>query len=147
MSKSGLAQNHPMSTLSRRWIAIGAILAAIGVGLGAFGSHVLKDALTHLGYSGDDLVRRMAIWETAVRYQMFHSLALVFTGLALEHRDTRAWRFAPWAFLVGIVLFSGSLKVLAFAGPQWNWLGAIVPIGGASMIAGWVTIAICALKK
>jgi uncharacterized membrane protein YgdD (TMEM256/DUF423 family) len=136
-----------MSNLSRRWIAVGAILAAIGVGFGAFGSHVLKDALTHLGYSGDDLSRRMAIWETAVRYQMFHSIALVLTGLALQHRDTRACRFAAWAFLVGIVLFSGALKVLAFAGPYWNWLGAIVPFGGVSMIAGWLAIAVCVLKK
>jgi len=134
-----------MSNLSRRWIAVGAILASIGVGLGAFGSHVLKDALTNLGYSGDDLVRRMAIWETAVRYQLLHSIAIVITGLALQHRDTRAWRFAPWAFLVGIILFSGTLKVLTFVVPQWNKLGAIVPIGGVSMIVGWLAIAICAL--
>jgi uncharacterized membrane protein YgdD (TMEM256/DUF423 family) len=136
-----------MSDLSRRWIAIGAFLAAIAVGLGAFGSHVLKDALIDIGYTGDDLVRRLAIWETAVRYQMFHSIALIITGLALQYRDTRAWRIAPWAFLVGIILFSGTLKVLTFAGPQWNWLGAVVPFGGATMIVGWLAIAICALKK
>jgi uncharacterized membrane protein YgdD (TMEM256/DUF423 family) len=136
-----------MSNLSRRWIAVGAILAAIGVGLGAFGSHVLKDALTHLGYTGDDLGRRLAIWETAVRYQMYHSIALVLVGLALQHRETSAWRFVPWAFLTGIILFSGILKVLTFAGPHWNWLGAVVPIGGASMIVGWIAFAICALRK
>ena len=136
-----------MSTLSRRWIAIGAILAAIGVGLGAYGAHGLKDTLARLGYSGDDLTHRLAIFETAVRYQMFHAIALVLTGLLLHERDSPAWRFAPWAFLIGIILFSGLLKVLTFADPKWNWLGAIVPIGGASFIVGWITIAVCALKK
>jgi uncharacterized membrane protein YgdD (TMEM256/DUF423 family) len=78
---------------------------------------------------------------------MFHSIALVLTGLALQQRESRLWRFAPWAFLTGIILFSGPLVALTFTDPKWNWLGAIVPIGGASMIAGWITIAICALKK
>jgi uncharacterized membrane protein YgdD (TMEM256/DUF423 family) len=134
-----------MSSVARRWIAVGALLAALGVGLGAFGAHGLREALTHQGYSGEDLSRRLAIWETAIRYQMFHAIAIVLAGFALQQRDTRAWRLAPWFFLVGIILFSGLLKVLTFAGPQWNWLGAIVPIGGVSMIAGWLTFAICAI--
>jgi uncharacterized membrane protein YgdD (TMEM256/DUF423 family) len=136
-----------MSTLSRRWIATGAILAAIGVGLGAYGAHGLNKTLTRAGFTGDDLARRLAIFETAVRYQMYHSIALVITGLALQHRDSRGWRFAPWAFLIGIILFSGLLLVLTFADPTWNRLGAVVPFGGGAMIAGWITIAICALKK
>jgi uncharacterized membrane protein YgdD (TMEM256/DUF423 family) len=134
-----------MSNLARRWIAIGAILAAIGVGLGAYGAHGLKNTLASLGYTGEDLTHRLSIFETAVRYQMYHAIALVLVGLLLQHRETSAWRFAPWAFLVGIILFSGLLKVLTFAGPQWSWLGAIIPIGGASMIVGWITIAVCAL--
>ncbi|HEX5471958.1 MAG TPA: DUF423 domain-containing protein, partial [Lacipirellulaceae bacterium] len=100
-----------MSALSRCWIAIGALLAALGVGLGAYGAHGLKDTLSHAGYIGDDLVRRTAIWETAVRYQMFHAIALVLVGLALQQRDSSWWRFAAWAFLVGIILFCGLLKV------------------------------------
>ena len=136
-----------MSNLSRRWIAIGALLAAIGVGLGAFGAHVLKDLLTNAGYAGDDLARRQAIFETAVRYQLFHAIALVIMGLALQQRESRAWRFAAWAFLLGIVLFSGLLFVLTFAGPQWNKLGAVVPFGGGFMIAGWLAVAICAWRK
>ena len=136
-----------MSTLSRRWIAIGAVLAAIGVGLGAYGAHGLKETLARAGFTGDDLTHRLAIFETAVRYQMYHSIALVITGLALQLRDSRGWRFAPWAFLTGIILFSGLLVVLTFADPTWNRLGAIVPFGGGAMIAGWITIAICALKK
>jgi uncharacterized membrane protein YgdD (TMEM256/DUF423 family) len=136
-----------MSNLSRRWIAIGAILAAIGVGLGAYGAHGLKDTLARAGFTGDDLTHRLAIFETAIRYQMFHAIALVLTGLALQHRESTAWRFAPWAFLVGIVIFCGLLKVLTFADPKWNWLGAIVPLGGLSMILGWLAFAIGALKK
>jgi uncharacterized membrane protein YgdD (TMEM256/DUF423 family) len=139
--------NTPMSTLSRRWIAIGALLAGIGVGLGAFGAHGLKETLTRAGFAGDDLNHRLSIFETAVRYQMYHSIALVLVGLALQHRATSVWRFVPWAFLVGIIVFCGLLKVLTFAGPQWNWLGAIVPFGGVSMIVGWVAFAICALRN
>jgi uncharacterized membrane protein YgdD (TMEM256/DUF423 family) len=137
----------PMSNLSRRWIAIGAVLAAIGVGLGAYGAHGLRETLTRAGFAGDDLNHRLSIFETAVRYQMYHSIALVLVGLALQHRETSVWRLVPWAFLIGIVLFCGLLKVLTFAGPQWNWLGAIVPIGGASMIVGWIAFAICALRN
>lgn len=137
-----------MSSVSRRWIAIGALLGAIGVGLGAYGAHGLSGLLEKtLGYSGDDLHRRIAIFETAVRYQMMHALALVLLGLGLQLRDTPAWRFAGWAFLVGVLIFCGLLKVLTFADPKWNWLGAIVPIGGVSLIVGWGAVFVGALKK
>lgn len=137
-----------MSSVSRRWIAIGALLGAIGVGLGAYGAHGLSDLLEKkLGYTGDDLHHRLAIFETAVRYQMFHALALVLVGLALAQNDCKCWRFAAWALLVGVVIFCGLLKVLTFADPKWNWLGAIVPLGGVSLIVGWVALAVGALKK
>jgi len=136
-----------MSPLSRRWIAIGSLLAAIGVGLGAFGAHVLNDVLTRAGYAGDDLIRRTSIFETAVRYQLFHSIALVLTGLALDRYESKWWRFATWAFLAGIILFCGLLKVMTFADAKWNWLGAIVPFGGVSMILGWLALAVGALRK
>ena len=136
-----------MSPLSRRWIAIGALLAAIGVGLGAYGAHGLRDTLMRAGFTGDELARRLSIFETAIRYQMFHAIALVLTGLALDRRDIRAWRFAAWAFLAGIIMFSGLLKVMTFADAKWNWLGAIVPVGGLSMIAGWIALAVGALRK
>ena len=91
---------------------------------------------------------RLAIFETAVRYQMFHAIALIANRPRTPAaRYSRAWRFAAWAFLVGIILFCGSLKVLTFAGPKWNWLGAIVPFGGASMIVGWLALGICALEE
>jgi uncharacterized membrane protein YgdD (TMEM256/DUF423 family) len=137
-----------MSSVSRRWIAIGALVGAIGVGLGAYGAHGLSDLLEkRFGYVGDDLDHRLANFETAVRYQMLHALALVFTGLALQQKDSSWWRFAAWAFLVGILVFCGLLKVLAFADPSWKWLGRVVPFGGLSLIVGWLALAVGALKK
>src|SRR5262245_16863869 len=118
-----------MPSIARRWIAIGALIGAIGVGLGAWHAHGLKDFLTGVGYAGDDLTRRLDIFETAVRYQMLHAVALVLTGLALAQTASGWWRFAGWSYLVGVLLFSGLLKIMTFAGPQWNWLGMIVPVG------------------
>jgi uncharacterized membrane protein YgdD (TMEM256/DUF423 family) len=136
-----------MTSLSRRWIAIGAALGALGVTLGAFGAHWLPAVLMNLGYAGDDFTRRREIFETAVRYQTLHALAIVFVGLALNARGSGWWRFSAWAFLIGVAIFSGLLKVLSVAGSQWNWLGAVVPIGGVMMIIGWLAVAIGALRK
>lgn len=136
-----------MTGLSRRWIAIGGLLGALGVAFGAFGAHVLPELLAKMGYAGDDVGRRLEIFDTAIRYQLVHALAIVVVGFAIQANPTAAWRIAAWAFLVGIALFSGLLKVMTFASPQWNWLGMIVPIGGISMIAGWIALAIGALRK
>jgi uncharacterized membrane protein YgdD (TMEM256/DUF423 family) len=136
-----------MTRISRQWIAVGAALAALGVAFGAFGAHLLPGILEKLGHQGDDLSHRIDIFETAVRYQMFHAMALVFVGLALQVRDIRPWRVAAWAFLIGIALFSGLLKVLTFAGDDWKWLGAVVPFGGVAMIVGWIAVAVGALRK
>ena len=136
-----------MSSLSRRWLAVGALVGAIGVTLGAFGAHVLPEYLSNLGYTDDDLTRRVDIFDTAIHYQLIHALALVFTGLALEHRTTAWWRFAAWAFLLGVILFCGSLKVLTVVGSSWNWLGMVAPIGGVLMIVGWAALAVGALRR
>lgn len=137
-----------VSNISRRWIAIGALFGAAGVALGAYGAHGLSDLLEkRLGYTGGDLEHRLDIFETAVRYQMWHAAALVLVGLALIQRDTRWWRWSAWAFLAGIVIFCGLLKVLAFAGSEWKWLGAIVPIGGVSLIVGWLAFAVGAIRR
>lgn len=136
-----------MSSCARRWIAVGAVLGALGVGLGAYGAHGLNGLLTGFGYAGDDLHRRLAIFETAVRYQMLHAIALVLTGLALQQTDRKCWQFAGIAFLFGVTIFSGLLYVLAVANPTWNWLGAIVPIGGVLMIVGWCALAVGAIRS
>ena len=129
-----------MSSLARRWIAIGALIGAIGVAFGAFAAHGLTDYLKSLGYAGDDLAHRLKIFDIAVHYQLLSAVALVLTGLALDRVAAPAWRFAAWSLLTGLLFFSGLLKVLAFAGPSWNWLGAVVPIGGVAMIAGWLAL-------
>jgi uncharacterized membrane protein YgdD (TMEM256/DUF423 family) len=130
-----------------RWIAIGALVGGLGVALGAFGAHGLEGRLSGLGYTGDDLTRRIANHETAVRYQMWHALAIVLVGLALTQRPSEWWNAAGGAFLAGVLIFSGLLYVLVLAGPSWRWLGAVVPIGGLSLIAGWVLLAIGALRS
>jgi uncharacterized membrane protein YgdD (TMEM256/DUF423 family) len=136
-----------MPAAARRWIVIGSFFGAIGVALGAFGAHGLGGFLEGRGYAGDDLARRLEVYDTAIQYQMLHAVALVLTGLALERRTSAWWRLAGWAFLVGILLFSGLLKALAILGPQWSWLGAIVPIGGLAMIVGWTALAVGAVTK
>jgi uncharacterized membrane protein YgdD (TMEM256/DUF423 family) len=130
-----------------RWIAVGALLAAAGVALGAYGAHRLDKHLATLGYHGDELAKRLANHETAVRYQMWHAIALVVVGLAMSQRATPWWQAAAWAFLLGVLIFSGLLYALVLAGPDWRWLGAVVPFGGASLIIGWVFLAIGALRS
>lgn len=125
-----------------RWIALGAVLGAIGVALGAYGAHGLEKQLAAWGYAGEDLAKRLANHETAVRYQMWHALAIVLVGLALAIRPSAAWNAAGWAFLVGVLVFCGFLYALVVVGPNFRWFGAIVPIGGVSLIAGWVLLAI-----
>jgi uncharacterized membrane protein YgdD (TMEM256/DUF423 family) len=129
-----------------RWIAIGAILGALGVALGAYGAHGLEKQLATLGYEGGDLAKRIANHETAVRYQMWHALAIVLVGLALSTRSTPWWQAAGWAFLAGVLIFSGFLYALVFVGPSLRWFGAIVPIGGVSLIVGWTLLAIGAWR-
>src|SRR5688572_27649494 len=131
-----------MNSQARLWIALGALLAAIGVGLGAYGAHGLRDTLAGMGFTGEDLDRRMANFETAVRYQMFHAIGLIVVGLAIQLRPTAWFSTAACAFLIGIVLFCGLLKVLTFAPTHWKILGAVVPLGGLSMILGWLALAL-----
>jgi uncharacterized membrane protein YgdD (TMEM256/DUF423 family) len=130
-----------------KWIAIGALLAAAGVALGAFGAHGLSEALAGLGYAGDDLEDRLANYETAVRYQLVHALAIVLVGVIATQRPRQLWNLAAAAFFAGVLLFSGLLYALAFAGPSWKLLGAIVPFGGLSLIVGWVLLAVAACKR
>jgi uncharacterized membrane protein YgdD (TMEM256/DUF423 family) len=130
-----------------RWIAVGAILGALGVALGAYGAHGLTKQLAAWGYAGDELAKRVANHETAVRYQMWHALAIVLVGVALAGRSTPWWQASAWAFLCGVLIFSGLLYALVLTGPNFRWLGAVVPIGGVSLIAGWVLLAVGAFRS
>src|SRR6187455_992107 len=104
-----------MPPTGNRWIIAGALFGAAGVAFGAFGAHGLPENLAKLGYEGADTVRRVAIFETAARYQMYHAVALVLTGLLLQQRSTTSWQLAGSAFVAGILLFSGFLYALTFA--------------------------------
>lgn len=117
------------------WLISGAAFALLSVALGAFGAHALKDTLDT--YSKD-------IYQTAVQYQMFHSLALLAVGVLQQIFRQANFDWAGYAFLAGILLFSGSLYLLAVTGIKG--LGTITPVGGVAFVAGW-TILIIKIAK
>jgi len=117
------------------WFFIGAIVGGAGVALGAFGAHGLKSRV------GADL---LAVFETGVRYHMIHALALLAVGWAATRWPGPWVGAAGWLFLVGIVVFSGSLYLMTFTGARW--LGAVTPIGGVAFILGWVALAVAAFR-
>ena len=112
-------------------VALGAINAALAVAAGAFAAHALKERLS---------VRALEIFETGARYHIYHALAMILAGmLAVRGAST-----AGWIFQAGIVLFSGSLYLLAAT--DVKILGAITPLGGAAFLAGWLWLAWCAWR-
>lgn len=112
------------------FLTAAAIYGLLGVVLGAFGAHALASRLT------PDM---QAIWHTAVEYQFYHALALLGLGVLLRVVGVNNWwNAAGICFCAGIFIFSGSLYVLAASGMRW--LGAITPIGGVLLIAGWVLL-------
>jgi len=115
------------------WIRVGAVSAALSVAAGAFGAHALRDRL-------NEAMR--ATYLTAASYQMYHALALVAVGLlaGATARPGRAIAAAGWAFLLGTLLFSGSLYALALTGVRM--FGAITPLGGVGFLIGWVLLAV-----
>lgn len=122
---------------ARLIILLAAVLGALGVSLGAFGAHALK---AHLEATG-----RLETFETAVRYQFYHTLALLALGLLrLLRPEATSLGTVAWLWLGGILVFSGSLYILCFTGLRW--LGAITPIGGVLLIAGWVLLAVAAMR-
>lgn len=117
------------------FIIFGSILGLLGVAAGAFGAHALEN---HLDASMLD------IWETAAKYQLYHALAL-FGAAWLVTQSPSSWaNAAGWAFFIGTIIFSGSLYILTLSGIKW--LGAITPIGGVSLMAGWFCCMMAALK-
>lgn len=128
-------------------ISGGALLAALGVGLGAFAAHGLEARLENWGYS-DTIAQRIEWFETGVRYHMLHSVAIVLAGiLGLYSSASRSLTLAVFALILGIVLFSGSLYVMTIAPAEWRRLGAVVPLGGMSYILGWIALAIGAWRS
>lgn len=113
---------------------IGALFGALGVVLGAFGAHALRARLD---------LRDLEIFETAVRYQMYHAFALMAAAWLLSRNQPQAG-YAAWSFVIGVAIFSGSLYLMVATGQRW--LGAITPIGGVAMIVGWCLLALAASK-
>jgi uncharacterized membrane protein YgdD (TMEM256/DUF423 family) len=117
------------------WLITAATSGFLSVALGAFGAHTLKNVLDDYGKS---------IYEKAILYQMFHTIALFIVGI-LQHlvKDT-SFSIVGWGFLVGIFLFSGSLYLLATTGTKW--LGAITPFGGVAFLFGWFWLVLTIIK-
>ena len=115
------------------WIVIGALMGALGVGLGAFGAHGIKDSV------GPE---QLAWWETGTQYHLFHAPVIVLFGLL--RRGAPGGNAAGWALLAGILIFSGTLYAMALGAPRW--FGAITPIGGLLLIVGWVLLALAARR-
>ncbi|MEB0138965.1 MULTISPECIES: DUF423 domain-containing protein [unclassified Undibacterium] len=111
-------------------IMAAAINLFLAVAAGAFGAHGLKTVLS---------LEMLAIWQTAVHYQMIHALGLLAIAMLGQHADARWLARAAIAFLLGMVIFSGSLYLLALSGLRW--LGAITPLGGLAFLAGWAMLA------
>ncbi|HEX7034593.1 MAG TPA: DUF423 domain-containing protein [Pseudomonadales bacterium] len=121
------------------FLLIAAVYGASGVALGAFGAHGLKDQLGPTGLS---------TWQTAVTYHLVHALALLATGLWLRFAGGLGTglplQMAGWAFVVGVLLFSGSLYALSLGGPRV--LGPVTPLGGIAFIVGWIALIWAALR-
>jgi uncharacterized membrane protein YgdD (TMEM256/DUF423 family) len=122
------------------WLALGAVLGCLAVVLGAFGAHGLESALAEGSLRAD----KLANWETAARYQMYHALALLAVGLLAIRRCGWAVNVAGLAMTLGTLIFSGCLYAYVLGGPRW--LGAVVPIGGTLMIAGWLALLVAVVR-
>ena len=123
--------------MERTFFIIGTILAGLAVATGAFGAHGLQKLVTP---------ERLETWEKAVRYQMYHALALLLLAWAITYWPEQAKLLATggWLFLAGSVLFSGSLYLLVLS--EITWLGAVTPLGGVAFVAGWLCLLIAAWR-
>ncbi len=116
--------------MDRAFFIMGALMAGVGVGAGAFGAHALRARLAP---------EMLTVFETGVRYHLIHALALLSVAWAATRWPGHATNAAGWLFLAGILLFSGSLYALSLSGIRA--LGIITPFGGAAFIAGWLALA------
>jgi uncharacterized membrane protein YgdD (TMEM256/DUF423 family) len=138
----------PIATQRSWWTVVGALIAGLAVVTGAFGAHVLPTHLQKLygtqtrAVNGEEVLvwkKYLGDFKTAAEYQMYHGLALVALGVMASYKCGRARAVAGWFFLLGTVLFSGSLYVLVLSGQRW--LGMVTPIGGMFFIFGWCSLA------
>ena len=125
--------------MAKHSLLIAGMLGALAVFLGAFGAHALPDVLGTMGVEPAEIESRCEVFETAVKYHVYHVLALMGVGLVAQQRTGRAVNISAIAFLLGIIFFSGCLYLLVFTGIKL--LGAVVPLGGSSFIVGWAALA------
>jgi len=124
-----------MDNQGRIFLFVGSLFGGLGVILGAFGAHTLKARLA---------LELLATFETGVRYQIYHALALLAVALLYANRPAKGLLTASgWLFVVGTLLFSGSLYALTLSGVRW--FGAITPVGGMAFIIGWFCLAVAGL--
>jgi uncharacterized membrane protein YgdD (TMEM256/DUF423 family) len=122
--------------MDRLFFLIGALSAFAGVAAGAFGAHGLKERLS---------AEMLAVFETGVRYQMYHAFALLAAAWAADRWPGALTSAAGWLFVAGTLVFSGSLYALSLTGQRW--LGAITPAGGLAFLAGWLCLAAACWKN
>jgi len=129
----------PAANATGRWTVVAGVVGAAAVGLGAFGAHALSARFA----AGPDGATYEGWWETAAHYHLVHAVAL---GLAARVAPTStAGRVAPVCFAVGMLVFSGTLYAMALGAPRW--LGAVTPLGGLSLIVGWIALAVAAASS
>jgi uncharacterized membrane protein YgdD (TMEM256/DUF423 family) len=133
--------------MQKRFIVFSGFSGAIAVALGALGAHFLKSKLE----SGLVTETNLQTFETAVRYQVYHTFAILFIALFIDRFKDKLFQKAGYCFMIGIVLFSGSLYLFATAGllglTEVKWLGPITPIGGLFFITGWILLGFAGLKQ
>lgn len=121
--------------MHRGILKMASVLGALSVALGAFGAHELKKMVSE---------KALVTFETAVRYQFYHVFALLIVGVLYKEFVSKTILYAARFFMLGIILFCGSLYALSFVqaavAPGYKWLGPITPIGGACFIAGWILL-------
>jgi uncharacterized membrane protein YgdD (TMEM256/DUF423 family) len=122
--------------MDRLFFLIGTVSAFVGVAAGAFGAHGLKGRLSE---------EMMTTFEIGVRYQMYHAFALLAVAWAASRWPGALTNAAGWLFIVGTLVFSGSLYALSLTGQRW--LGAITPLGGLAFLAGWLCLAVACWKS
>lgn len=116
-----------MTSTARRFFVAASLLGFLGIAGGAFGAHTLRDRLA---------AELLSVFETGIRYQMYHVFALIGAGWAVQKYEFRQFRYAGWSFLAGVALFSGSLYIMALTGIRW--IGIVTPLGGLAFLAGWL---------
>ena len=121
--------------MAQWWLVFGSVAGFFGVAGGAFGAHALKERLSE---------QMLANFETGTRYLLAHAVALLVVGVLASRKDVGDLAAVGWSFTIGMLIFTGSLWVMALTGQRW--LGAVTPVGGTALIIGWLALALAAFK-